>query len=60
MQDLMLIQRNWACFCNIIPQIIAKTSSSLQLSVRGMLNDVNFPTYDMADLHYGELMRSEL
>jgi len=41
-----------ASYCNKTTQIIAKTSTSLQLSVSDMLTHVNFPTFAMADLCY--------
>jgi len=36
---------------------IAKTSTSLQLSVSDMLTHVNFPTFAMADRRYCGLIR---
>jgi len=46
-----------ASYCNKTTQIIAKTSTSLQLSVSDMLTHVNFPTIAMADLCYGGMIR---
>jgi len=42
---------SWAWFYNKTAQIIAKTSTSLQLLISDMLTHVNFPTFAMADLH---------
>jgi len=39
-------------------QIIAKDSAGLQLTVSGMLSNVNFPTFVMENFPYGELKRS--
>jgi len=52
------IQRNLGLFCNKTAQIIAKTSTILQLSVSDMLTLVNFPTFAVVDLHYGWSIRS--
>jgi len=37
---------------------VQKTTTSLRLGVSDMLTHVNFPTFAMADLHYGRLIRT--
>ena len=37
---------------------VQKTTTSLRLGVSDMLTRVNLPTFAMADLHYGRLIRT--
>ena len=50
----------WARFCNKTAQIIANTSTSIQLSVSDMLTRVNFTTFAMADPRCGRLIADSL
>jgi len=45
--------------CNRTAQIIAKSSTSLQLSVSDTLTHVNFPTFAKAESRYGGLIRAD-
>jgi len=47
---------SWALFCDKTAQIIAKTSTSLPVSVSDMLTYVNFPTFAVVDLWCGRLI----
>ena len=61
MRDLMLKYSGiWGLICDKTALIIAKTSTSLQLSVSDMLTRVNFPTFAMADLRHGGLILQTL
>jgi len=59
MQDLVLKYNGLLVDFVTKPQIIAKTSTSLQLSVSEMLTHVKFPTFAMADLRYGRLIHAD-